>query len=90
MYFVERFFAFNGGSLLSSLGIQLMEGKKGSVPSTVILGRLRSKCSADSAKLSGQEKEKAQSFSLGKVYSVIFHATHFTSEIKVWVQFGLF
>lgn len=64
--------------------------KKRSVPSTVILGRLRSKCSADSANLSGQEKKGAQDFSLGKVYSVIFHVIHFTLEIKVCVQFGLF
>lgn len=56
-----------------------------SLLSAVALGRLRPKCSADSAHLFGQETKGHKAFSLGKVYPVLSHAL----EAKAWVHFRL-
>lgn len=89
LIFVGFFFLLLMGNQFFLLSAQQRQGKK----------KVSAKCcdfrKAEIKVLCGLSKplwpgnKRARGFSLGKVYSVIFHATRFILEAKVWVRFGL-
>lgn len=85
-YFLERFLLLMG----NLCSVQLKEGKKMVCTKHCDFRKAEIKVLCRLSKPLRPAKEGAQGFSLEKLYFVILHATNFTLEIKVWVQFGLF